>query len=977
MANQESTLSDTRPSLSSLPESEDDDEVFTYPADDYVHDGEEFVYPDASTDTTQHQDSLIVSIYPLKAEPSLDSAVESATLVETAPSLPFPLPRTQVPSRPSPAQLEALSAAASQGDLALLKKLFDTALQSGDLEAFALANHASSRTGFTALHAAASRGYLDIVKWLVENCGAMPDLEDREGETALHKAALNGHMLIIQYLLANRADIHARDADGWTALHNACSKGYLDIVRWLCESGGAATEVGRVRGVDLRNKGGWTPLMNAASKGHLPVVTYLLSKQAADSLVRNNWGETAYDVAASVFEVWICEILQKTEVERWRGTTAPYNPLRVHTTFQGDGQSFPHLDLEHAVVPAPFELKLPSPDEDTGAKLVASYHNDVQLPLASDPYVLPNASRRDTPILDGAERSHFWLSDWVVDDTHPRVSPDGGWQYAQSFSAPDEVWLPEPPSQLARLLSGTGLVAVGLASPSRNYEYGSSSSSSVLSNTNTWVRRRRWVRVMRRKVFPLLPFMEPDGSMYDLAHDGSLIPHVNDGDREEGEEGQELGPMRPNPLSSAQDYVARARYLVGYRSESNDEARSAVEARRTIAKLERATSELRQGILSDNDRERKIQAEVLLNAYGRELERCRLSAGAQGLLNSSSEDEFNDDDDGDDDDDNHDEVFRYPGYSPLTIHTPSVEPGSTEHCSRPTITRDLTPDLSQAPEFRVPTREAPQKMTLSPHVQWERDDAVQACNDCQRRFSFILRRHCRRCGRIFCDRCSCHRVALEPSEIVQDPTTPVTTATSSSQRVCQSCFDQRNANTPARVSSAVERIVVDRGRLMAPGQLTRQNSSSQLSDLADCPVCGTNLSAFESPETQEAHVKGCLDGGTRSAPQTVKYLVYELPAESALVGVECVICLEEFTQGSAVARLSCFCSFHNGENLKWSPKRTQLMSTHSMPIILVATWPQLSCSYTLTCRMWRRFPYGSSGAHCPDYNPYIKMQYKL
>lgn len=104
---------------------------------------------------------------------------------------------------------------------------------------------------------------------------------------------------------------------------------------------------------------------------------------------------------------------------------------------------------------------------------------------------------------------------------------------------------------------------------------------------------------MRRKPFPPLPFMEPDGAMYDLAHDGSLIPHVSDSENAEGgEEGQELEAMRPNRLSSAHDYVARARYLVGNRSESNDEARSAVETRRAIAKLERATSELRQGILS-------------------------------------------------------------------------------------------------------------------------------------------------------------------------------------------------------------------------------------------------------------------------------------------------------------------------------------------------------------------------------------------
>jgi hypothetical protein len=48
--------------------------------------------------------------------------------------------------------------------------------------------------------------------------------------------------------------------------------------------------------------------VNAASKGHLPVVLYLLSKQRADPLVRNNWGETAFDIAAAIFEAWICEV---------------------------------------------------------------------------------------------------------------------------------------------------------------------------------------------------------------------------------------------------------------------------------------------------------------------------------------------------------------------------------------------------------------------------------------------------------------------------------------------------------------------------------------------------------------------------------------------------------------------------------------------------------------------------------------------
>lgn len=107
---------------------------------DSGHDSEdeEFIYPGASeTSTTNHYDSS-----------------EGASPI-APPAQP----------NPSPAQLESSYAAAASGSLELLKKIFVTASQTGDVEAFSLANDASSRTGFTALHAAASRGYLDIVKW--------------------------------------------------------------------------------------------------------------------------------------------------------------------------------------------------------------------------------------------------------------------------------------------------------------------------------------------------------------------------------------------------------------------------------------------------------------------------------------------------------------------------------------------------------------------------------------------------------------------------------------------------------------------------------------------------------------------------------------------------------------------------------------------------------------------------------------------
>jgi hypothetical protein len=105
---------------------------------------------------------------------------------------------------------------------------------------------------------------------------------------------------------------------------------------------------------------------------------------------------------------------------------------------------------------------------------------------------------------------------------------------------------------------------------------------------------------MRRRLdIPPLPFLEPDGAMYYVESDGTLIPYMEDHSSDHVESnGQELGSMPSTFLLSAQDYVARSRYLVGTQSQYADSTSiSAVEARRAIAKLERATMELRQGLL--------------------------------------------------------------------------------------------------------------------------------------------------------------------------------------------------------------------------------------------------------------------------------------------------------------------------------------------------------------------------------------------
>ncbi len=185
--------------------------------------------------------------------------------------------------------------------------------------------------------------------------------------------------------------------------------------------------------------------MNAASKGHLPVVLYLLSKQNADPLVRNNWGETAYDAAAAVFEVWICEVrisplahitsldmfsiqvLQKSEMEKWEGSSVRFNPLAVHTAVpliiyehqrldtrlktlavSGGRPKFSASGLGRKGRRSPFELRMPPVVEgDQESVGVPAWRTDVQLPLIESPFVLPRP--RNGSSREGAERSHFWL----------------------------------------------------------------------------------------------------------------------------------------------------------------------------------------------------------------------------------------------------------------------------------------------------------------------------------------------------------------------------------------------------------------------------------------------------------------------------------------------------------------------------------------------------------------------------------------
>lgn len=88
-------------------------------------------------------------------------------------------------------------------------KLVRAALRDRGLDIDALGTY-----GWTALHEAASCGYLDIVVLLLEN-GADPNIQDSVQRcTPIHLAAKNGHLEVVMSLVRCGARLDLRNAEG-------------------------------------------------------------------------------------------------------------------------------------------------------------------------------------------------------------------------------------------------------------------------------------------------------------------------------------------------------------------------------------------------------------------------------------------------------------------------------------------------------------------------------------------------------------------------------------------------------------------------------------------------------------------------------------------------------------------------------------------------------------------------------------------
>ncbi|XP_038673898.1 ankyrin repeat domain-containing protein 49 [Scyliorhinus canicula] len=136
---------------------------------------------------------------------------------------------------------------------------------------------------------ASEKNQISIVRRLLSENPDLVNVKDNDNYTPLHRAAYNDHIEVARELIAHGADVHARTVDGWTPLHSACKWNNAAIASFLLQ---------HEADINAQTNGLQTALhLASGSKGTKETIELLLMNRYINSDLKNNVGETPYDVA--------------------------------------------------------------------------------------------------------------------------------------------------------------------------------------------------------------------------------------------------------------------------------------------------------------------------------------------------------------------------------------------------------------------------------------------------------------------------------------------------------------------------------------------------------------------------------------------------------------------------------------------------------------------------------------------------------
>merc|ERR1719367_2733778 len=148
---------------------------------------------------------------------------------------------------------------------------------------------------------ASYHNHTEVVQFLVQK-GADIEMKRKSGSHAAYMAAQEGNLKILKFLVQNAPDVvDLKGYKGITPLVVAAKKGHFKVVKYLISKPNVD--------IDSQDIFGRTALIWASYNNHEKIVQMLL-KKGADKLIKDNYGQTALDVAKSQNFVNIAEILK-------------------------------------------------------------------------------------------------------------------------------------------------------------------------------------------------------------------------------------------------------------------------------------------------------------------------------------------------------------------------------------------------------------------------------------------------------------------------------------------------------------------------------------------------------------------------------------------------------------------------------------------------------------------------------------------
>jgi ankyrin repeat protein len=171
------------------------------------------------------------------------------------------------------------------------------------------------------LHEAAEKGYLEVVKALIEK-GEDVNAKGNYPSPPLYSAALNGHIEVVKYLVENGAVINPQDKVMSPLLLAALNR-HTDVVNYLLDKGAEVLIVEQIVGhvclyvtksigniesikylidncadINANDNNGISLLYTAVLLGNLEIVTYLIEKGADVNVINILFGKSPLHVAA-------------------------------------------------------------------------------------------------------------------------------------------------------------------------------------------------------------------------------------------------------------------------------------------------------------------------------------------------------------------------------------------------------------------------------------------------------------------------------------------------------------------------------------------------------------------------------------------------------------------------------------------------------------------------------------------------------